>query len=287
MLDSRIFIRDVTFYGVSILLFAFALRNRGEVDYDDVDHMFISRLDSCLFLACYIIYVATCANYDWILSILRLDRKLDEDDEFHQCNYEAFEGEGFQKNVSLSKISAMPFVRSCGGQEPSGNFHKSSSETTEKPDTLKTTGSIVTELYVAESSSQERSFSCGSGGGRKGVFLLDQLAPSTVAIHGIDEIERDEDGTLRLHLWQRSAFYDMAKIDMNAWRLRWVTFAHDGISSVADSLNSTASESGVSHFPHYNSFEVDEARLLINVKTQNRDCESKKNMFHTVEIVWY
>jgi len=72
-------------------------------------------------------------------------------------------------------------------------------------------------------------------------------------------------------LWQRSAFYDMAKIDMNAWRLRWVTFAHDGISSVADSLNSTAGDSGVSHFPHYNSFEVDEARLLINVKTQRRD----------------
>ncbi len=277
-MDPLIFIRDASFYAISLVCLFYALRFRGEVDYDDADHLFIRKLDSWIFLVWYVVYVALCANYEWILQKCRIKRETDDEISF---NYEAFDGET-RKQISLNRVSSkIPFVRSCVEQEPAGNFHTEP----DKPNTptevdksqvnidFQKTSSTVTELYVAESSSQENYF-CASNITKK-YFVSDKT--EALDIHGIDDIEAQEDGSVCLHLWQRSTFYDMAKIDMNAWQLRWFTFTGDGISSVMDreEMDYSTSISGTSYIPHYNKFETDEARLLIKVKAELRDCKYK------------
>ena len=164
----------------------------------------------------------------------------------------------------------MPFVRFCGGNEPSQNFHL---DTIEDDNTLKTTPSIVTELYIDESDShQEDDTGCGGCGGfdEPKEFFMDHIAPNLGAIEGINDIERDAEGT-HLYLWQRSTFYDKTRIDMNAWLLKYFTFADGKISSSSVRKASGEISQDLIAFPHYKSFDVDETRLVMKITTQKRD----------------
>ena len=163
----------------------------------------------------------------------------------------------------------MPFVRSCGGNEPSQNFQL---DTIEDDNSLKTTPSIVTELYFNESNSrQEDDTACGGFSGfEPKQFFMDHIVPNLGAIEGINDIERDAEGT-HLYLWQRSTFYDKTRIDMNAWLLKYFTFADGKISSVPVRTASGEISQDSIAFPHYKSFDVDETRLVMKITTQKRE----------------
>ena len=234
VLDPIVVIRDVAFYAISLILLYNAFSDRRDVD-DGSEHVFISTSDTFLFFSCYILYVVTCANFEKILSYLNIDPSR-RDGEETQSHYEATPSRDdsgkFQKQVSLSKIAQMPFVRSCGGREPKENFQKRHNNVKDEEMIHNESGSVLTELYVvAESGSKDDYFRHDDSGVVKSrLFLMDRLRPKR-GIKGINDIEKGEDGSISLYMWQRSAFYDMAKIDMNAWQLRWFSFYPDRVVS--------------------------------------------------------
>jgi hypothetical protein len=70
-LDKAIVIREVGFYGLSIVLLFIALRDRRPTDDDELgdDHLYISFFDACILFGGYIAYVAVCANMDFIVAL--------------------------------------------------------------------------------------------------------------------------------------------------------------------------------------------------------------------------
>lgn len=69
-LDKAIVIREVGFYGLSILLLFIALDVRRPADDDvlDDEHIFIAFWDACMLFGGYLAYVAVCANMDRIVA---------------------------------------------------------------------------------------------------------------------------------------------------------------------------------------------------------------------------
>lgn len=75
-------------------------------------------------------------------------------------------------------------------------------------------------------------------------------------------------------MWQRSSFYNKARLDMNAWQLRWFTMSQVEIVSVPDRV--TTSDKYKIAYPPFSAFEVDYDHLLFKLNTigGRRDCES-------------
>jgi Ca2+/Na+ antiporter len=268
VLDPIVVVRDVAFYAISLILLYNAFSDRRVID-DGTEHVFITLFDTCLFFGCYILYVLTCAYFERILCFLNIDPSR-RDGEEEQCHYELSQSghdQGkLQKQMSLNSIAQMPFVRSCGGREPRENFH---THMHANDGVTNDDESVVAELYVAsEFGSKDDYFRHDDLGGKKSsLFLVDRLRPELV--HGIDDIERGEDGSISLFLWQRSAFYDMAKIDMNAWQLRWFTFTDGRVVSTPYRRNHATilDDAGVSTLPKISSFDADESRLMVRIRT--------------------
>ncbi len=189
-----------------------------------------------------------------------------------------------KKHVSLRKVtSTMPFVRSFM-REPTENFHTFKEgkfaddgdvEMSLGQQVLESTSSVVTELYtVSDSKSsfdvdQHKTSSCTT---ESSLYLLDQFAPALTEIAGIEDIVR-KDESLGLYLWQRSSFYDKAKIDIHAWQLRWFTFCYNKIISLPHRRDIVDGVDDIYMLPLMNSFEMDESRLLIKVLTDHKDCK--------------
>lgn len=162
---------------------------------------------------------------------------------------------------------SLPFVRSCGGREPVENFQ--TSNTSDAPKSL----SCVTELCILESHSKE---SDDSNEGRKvgspTRFFMERFSPNLASIDDIDEILRKDDGSINLYLWQRSTFYDKARIDMHAWELKWFTFTGNEISSISTRAKKYRNnDKRPSVFPACTGVEVDRTRRIIKILTAQRD----------------
>jgi hypothetical protein len=131
ILDPIFLCRDVIFYIISLIILFVALLDRGAADGDDADHVYIQTSDGLLLIGCYISYVIVCAKFDVILQLLRIETDATTEDEGRQIHYEIGENTLAQQLApgndtsfnSFSSVTAMPFVRSCGGKEPSQNFH--------------------------------------------------------------------------------------------------------------------------------------------------------------------
>ena len=71
-LDRAILVREVLFYGLSLVLFLLALRDRRPMDDDDDDdnrdHIYIGLGDGLLLLGGYGLYVLVCAYFKQILN---------------------------------------------------------------------------------------------------------------------------------------------------------------------------------------------------------------------------
>ena len=79
----------------------------------------------------------------------------------------------------------------------------------------------------------------------------------------IFDIEKNEfDERLSCFLWQRSLFYNKAKIAMGGWHLRWFSLTHDMMASVP---NRKQYSRHTLVYKRFYSFEVDEERLIIKL----------------------
>ena len=172
----------------------------------------------------------------------------------------------------------MPFLRLIS-DEPSTNFHSAGS--TDDQETEQELYSQAHDHHTATSSGTSVS---GSQGGVANMlkFLVAPTKPKPSTIHGLEDRIWNQDGSFSCFLWERSLFYTKARVNMNAWQLRWFTFRRRGITSVP---NRTFCK-GEMRYPDFGRIEVDEAHLVLKMYfpgTQTRDCKDLQ-CFVTVVI---
>eukprot|EP00559_Dactyliosolen_fragilissimus_P001734 CAMPEP_0184860764 /NCGR_PEP_ID=MMETSP0580-20130426/5582_1 /TAXON_ID=1118495 /ORGANISM="Dactyliosolen fragilissimus" /LENGTH=455 /DNA_ID=CAMNT_0027357981 /DNA_START=639 /DNA_END=2003 /DNA_ORIENTATION=+ len=117
-------------------------------------------------------------------------------------------------------------------------------------------------------------------------FIVDTDAPRPSQIHGIDTLEQESEGNIiKCFLWQRSTFYNKARLNLKAWQLRRYILDDRCIFSIPDSSNASSSQKIM--YPPFESIEVDEAHLLLKINTfgKNRDyifMAPSRNILHAV-----
>ena len=107
-LDKAIVLREVVFYGLSIALLLFALRDNEPVDDDELgeDHIFISFGDSCMVFGAYVSYVWVMANFDLVKKLFTCRSK----------GFAAAKSYGSVDPSDRSKVRARNLVNECKGE---------------------------------------------------------------------------------------------------------------------------------------------------------------------------
>ena len=142
------------------------------------------------------------------------------------------------------EVPEMPFLRQLS-HEPRANFHSVMSQ-----DDLFSLndGDVVSDIDPSanetSSSAANRSLS-PTGEAITGANMrctsprrllhtvLSSSSKKPSQLHDLDEIERnDENADISCFLWQQSQFYTIARVDLNAWHLRWFTFNDIFVESV-------------------------------------------------------
>ena len=103
VLDPVPIMRDVIFYALSLLCFYNALTDRREVGDDGLEYVFVSKFDSALLVACYILYVIVCAYFDNILRFFNIstnEKEYDGDGHRYEAFDEKLEGGGLKVSAS-------------------------------------------------------------------------------------------------------------------------------------------------------------------------------------------
>ena len=103
VLDPVPIMRDVIFYALSLLCFYNALTDRREVGDDGLEYVFVSKFDSALLVACYILYVIVCAYFDNILRFFNIstnEKEYDGDGHHYEAFDEKLEGGGLKVSAS-------------------------------------------------------------------------------------------------------------------------------------------------------------------------------------------
>jgi len=284
-LDPSIVIREVSFYALSLVFLLIALGDRRPVESEDndVDHIYISTFRCAPLFGLYIIYVLVCANFDKILATLNIDSNggRSETNYDDQNGYAVFSESSPRmtqnKNCSI-KVPQMPFARQLVQREPVVNFHKSlySNESPDLGSESKIESLFSQSMSICDSDEDEISYETTSQGGAESLkksrsskvctFLIDSDAPKPSQIYGLTEIEKNkENGQVSFFMWQRSSFYNKARLDMNAWQLRWFTMSQVEIVSVPDRV--TTSDKYKIAYPPFSAFEVDYDHLLFKLNT--------------------
>lgn len=265
-LDPVVVMREALFYTLAIICFLISLSDRGEVEEDDVEHVFITLYHGILLVGCYCLYVIVCANFESILQLLRGVSDIEFD-----SNRSVIETYGDDQSIQTeTDMKNFPFVRSFL-HEPAGNFQHTftidskedviTSNDEGSNDGLQTAGSIVTEFYCFDPQQadilQEEMMN-------PELYLVDRYQPSFRQMQSFESNEGE--GSTKLFLWQRSRFYDKTRMDVNSWHLRWFTFYYDHFESVPHRRKSSDKHRKI--YPPFISLEVDEAHLLIKVRTE-------------------
>ena len=265
-LDRAILLREVLFYGLSLVLFLLALRDRRPTDDDDDDddnrdHIYIGLGDGLSLLGGYGLYVLVCAYFKQILGMVEQMRASilrwkggNETSSNSGLEYNAYEEErgsgGTKQRLAVRQTSRqatidvpeMPFLRQLS-HEPRANFHSVLSQ-----DDLFSLndGDVVSDISpsandtIANAANRPMSpqaitdanISCTSPRRLWHTVLLSSTKKPS-QLHDLDEIERnDENIDVSCFLWQQSQFYTKARVDLNAWHLRWFTFNDAFVESV-------------------------------------------------------
>lgn len=276
VLDPRFLYREVFFYLLSLAVMFFVLNQRKPANGDDVDHLRIHTFDCVMMISCYIAYVLVCSKYDVLLRLFKVKSHQSPGNQIRLIHNEVDEYlPPLRRDISLSDVNEMPFVRSCGGQEPSENFH--STDLISQQTDIVHSSTVWAELYCD---------SCAGEDDVDGVygrmtqarpksqfFFFHKITPALNEIQDMNDVER-LDNVVSFHLWHRSSFYDKTKIDIHAWQLRWFSFLDSGsISSVSARTINSHKSTEKTLLPSYNSFEIDEARLLIKIQTAAGECK--------------
>lgn len=298
-LDKAILMREVGFYALSIVLLMIAIRDTEplEDDPDGPEYIFIDFYDGLMLFLGYIAYVLVCGNFDAIVAFFtsRKDQGKRHALLKNGMNY------GSVRQVTIDIPHEMPFLREVRG-EPEENFvtpqsrrdllkaAKSSSEEESRVSLYMTKDGGQQSGEQRESSTKKTPFTPQPSAVSErekslkdsllvksihtivGVFsegasirmfdlLVDIEKPSDS--HDMYDVELNEfEERLSCFLWQRSLFYNKAKVAMGGWHLRWFSFTHDLVASVPNRKQYDK------HTLVYNKFyqiEVDEKRMIIKL----------------------
>jgi Ca2+/Na+ antiporter len=250
-LDRAILVREVLFYGLSLVLFLLTLRDRRPTDDDELNnnHIYIGLGDGLLLLGGYALYVVVCAYFKQILGVV--DRikasiislkggKGDADDGGSGYNAYREGGPSTPQRRQPSRqatidVPEMPFLRQLS-HEPRANFHSVLSQ----DDSFSLNdGDVVPDIdpsvHDASSNASNR-HPYPNDIAEANISTCSMLSSSSKKpsqMHALEEIEiNEENGDASCFLWQQSQFYTKARVDLNAWHLRWFTFNDAFIESV-------------------------------------------------------
>ena len=263
-LDRAILVREVLFYGLSLVLFLLALRDRRPTDDDDGrNHIYIGLGDGLVLLGGYGLYVLVCAYFKQILGIVERIKlsirrwksgKAGDDNGGSAYNaYEEGRNSSTKQQQTIRQISRqatidvpeMPFLRQLS-HEPRANFHSVMSQddlfslndgdiVSDIGPSADDTSSNAANRSLSPKAINEAKFSCTSPR-RLLHAVLSSTSKKPSQLHDLDEIERKDESTdvsvVSCFLWQQSQFYTKARVDLNAWHLRWFTFNDTFVESV-------------------------------------------------------
>lgn len=299
-LDKAILIRDVSFYGLSLVMLLVALSDRQPADDDELgyNHIYISLWDGLLLLGGYVLYVVVCAYFE---SILRLFRRIRGfvDNKRDGSEYNAYE-EGIttrrtiKTQVSIS-VPPLPFLRQLS-HEPRANFHSvlsqddllsldagavvsgldpSTHHNDERQPTEQSIGVANNEIRPTASDVSQNPVGCTTTPRLWHKVLTQPSTPKPTQLHGLDEIEKEEaSGDISCFMWQQSLFYNKARIDINAWHLRWFTFHDNFIESVPNRQDYDLHR--IRYAGLRSRLEVDDDHLVLKFSCnspESRECE--------------
>lgn len=171
----------------------------------------------------------------------------------------------------------MPFLRMVSN-EPTTNFHPGMESTNDYETEQELYSHVYRHDSVMSSEASLASFAGMEGSGRLGrlfKFLVAPTKPKPSTIHGLeDRIWNDETGSFSCFLWERSRFHTKARVDVNAWHLRWFSFQREGIMTSVPDRTFCKDEM---RYPDFVRIDVDEAHLILKMYTpgtQSRDCKN-------------
>lgn len=297
-LDRAILSREVGFYALSIILLMFALKDRRRAPDDDEfgpEHIYISFNEAALLFGGYILYVLVCSYFESIVSWFSKGAQLTVAKS--EMVYGSVESSSRQKHTKIKVPEDMPFLKQVK-YEPKGNFHSPASrreliadgEGGDKALLYQTkTGGRSTKFENLPSISSRSSGSAATGSAAQAQrhpsilaqsvrtvlskfsdgaslrlfeYMVDAEKPSDQ--HELHDLEINAfEERLSCFLWQRSIFYNKAKVALNGWQLRWFTFTHDKVVSVP---NRVQCEKHKLIYPKFEEIEVDESRQILNLK---------------------
>lgn len=309
-LDKAIIIREVSFYGLSLVLLLVALSDRQPADDDELgrNHIYISLGDGLLLLGGYALYVVVCAYFEPILRLFRRMRGLTDSKEDGR-QYNAYE-EGSRARRTLNtqtsrvpiSVPALPFLRQLS-REPRANFHSVRSQLDLQS---LDAGAIVSDLDPSKHHEEDRTFRQESGSSNESRLTASEVsqsprsrssprlwhtvltkpsAPKPTELHGLDEIEREEtSGNVSCFLWQQSIFYNKARIDLNAWHLRFFTFNDSFVESVPNRQNFNLHQL---RYAGLSRLEVDDDHLVLKFSCSSRECEFILKRIYYIGLMIY
>lgn len=292
-LDKAIAIREMTFYGLSLVLLLVAISERKPATDEEISegadglHLYISLGKASLLFIAYLFYVLVLAKFDVILKWI--DYKVD-DVSFDSPVTKVIYG-SVDQTSDAKAVKKMPFLKMLR-REPSSNFSFDDGDS-------KNVTALYTKMQgeapIAESI---RSWAMsGSSGGnndgltsslRESVSAINTLSKRVLTLglydintskpsddHSLLEISKNEfDETLSCFLWQRSRFYSKSKVARTAWDLRFFTFGAETVTSVSDTSNVHVT---AFKYPKFDCIVVDSDHLTLKlIKEGNGDKSDKE-----------
>mmetsp|Transcript_16630 Transcript_16630/g.20727 ORF Transcript_16630/g.20727 Transcript_16630/m.20727 type:complete len:639 (-) Transcript_16630:115-2031(-) len=261
-LDKAILIREVGFYALSIVLLYWALSDRRTAVDDDESgkaHIYVHFWGAFVLFATYVLYVFVCAYFEAVCKVFS----------------KIFGGGGTEeekapilqaskRELTSIEVPDMEYLRQVR-REPKSNFAESSGE----ENVVNGMSGLFHSLSKNRSGKAAVSHSDSKDSGimssihqlSYAMFRVESERPSDQ--HELQSLELNEfEESLSCFLWQKSNFYDHAKVRKNGWHLRWFTFNHDKVMSVPNRVNH---DHHVFNYPVYNKIEADRDHLLIRL----------------------
>lgn len=291
---QAISIREIGFYGLSLILMLWTFTDRRPPPEEEVEaggdpnnRLYIHFQKAVVLPLTYIVYVIVLAKFDVILTWIGYsDETKRKDDALLSLENVTYGSVHDQKDKG--KIKEMPFLRLLLDEPPS-NFSSREADITAVYEHI---GSNRNGDHHAPGLESIRSWaSYGSGGFtssiRHQVLRIDTMSKRVLTLgyyniqktkpsdcHDLSDIEFSEvDLSMSCFLWQRSRFYSKARVPKSGWNLRWFTFNFESISSVSDT---SVENAHTFKYPKFNHMVVDRTHLTFKFIKKGDDSTVKK-----------
>lgn len=287
VLDKVMVVREVMFYGLSIVLLYVALSENGAVKVQneenggadiEEDHIIVSFWKSCLVFGEYILYVVFCANMSRVMSVLKacqsylgfrsvevsVDR-IEREEEI--CNYMETPSSIHYKSFDDSELRGLPYIYNIT-TEPAENYPQIPGGRTHSTED---DAEIHIDNNHGQSEEHDVHITLGVEKEKRGFIAkaFKLIKPNHLLSRDeypaeINEVFELKEGSNEIgcFLWQRSLFYSKALFGSHAFHLRWFTITQQRICSSPDRQNPLKHQIV---YPLFEEIHVDANRLIINI----------------------